>query len=107
MSPGKRRAIERSPLGLVRIPCSREVAIETSTSASFARSASVRSNRVECRRGVMALAPGTRLGPYEIGAPIGVGGMGEVYRARDTKLQRDVAIKVLPEPLARDRERLA
>jgi serine/threonine protein kinase/Tol biopolymer transport system component len=55
----------------------------------------------------MALAPGTRLGPYEIGAQIGVGGMGEVYRARDTQLQRDVAIKVLPEALAHDSERLA
>ena len=44
----------------------------------------------------MALTPGTRLGPYEIAAQIGVGGMGEVYRARDTKLDRDVAIKVLP-----------
>ena len=55
----------------------------------------------------MSLAPGTRLGPYEITALIGVGGMGEVYRARDTKLQRDVAIKVLPEVLAHDSERLA
>ncbi len=48
----------------------------------------------------MARTPGTRLGPYEITAQIGVGGMGEVYRARDTKLDRDVAIKVLPELLA-------
>ncbi len=55
----------------------------------------------------MALAPGVRLGPYEVIAQIGVGGMGEVYRARDTKLDRDVAIKVLPESLAKDPERIA
>ena len=55
----------------------------------------------------MALAPGVRLGPYEVTAQIGVGGMGEVYRARDTKLDRDVAIKVLPESLAGDPERIA
>jgi Tol biopolymer transport system component len=55
----------------------------------------------------MALSAGTRLGPYEILAPIGAGGMGEVYRARDTKLDRDVAIKILPDALARDPERLA
>ena len=55
----------------------------------------------------MALTPGTRLGPYEITAQIDVGGMGEVYRARDTKLDRDVAIKVLPESLAADPDRIA
>src|SRR5215472_12853859 len=55
----------------------------------------------------MALIPGTRLGPYEIQAPLGAGGMGEVYRARDSRLKRDVAIKLLPEALARDPERLA
>jgi serine/threonine protein kinase len=55
----------------------------------------------------MPLSPGTHLGPYEILAPIGAGGMGEVYRARDTKLDRDVAIKVLPATLAQDPERLA
>jgi serine/threonine protein kinase len=53
------------------------------------------------------LAPGTRLGVYRIETLVGAGGMGEVYRARDTKLQRDVAIKVLPEAFARDTERLA
>jgi Tol biopolymer transport system component len=55
----------------------------------------------------MSLAPGTRLGPYEIGSLIGAGGMGEVYRATDTNLKRAVAIKVLPEALVADHERLA
>jgi len=55
----------------------------------------------------MSLDAGTRLGPYEIVEPIGKGGMGEVYRARDTKLDRDVAIKVLPDELAADEERVA
>ena len=54
----------------------------------------------------MALTPGTRLGPYEIVGAVGAGGMGEVYRARDTRLDRIVAIKILPESLAHDRERL-
>ena len=55
----------------------------------------------------MALSPGTRLGPYEVTNQIGVGGMGEVYRATDTNLKRAVAIKVLPESVAADAERLA
>jgi serine/threonine protein kinase len=55
----------------------------------------------------MPLTPGTKLGPYEIVAPLGVGGMGEVYRARDPRLERDVAIKVLPENLAADPVALA
>ena len=55
----------------------------------------------------MALSPGDRLGPYEIVAPLGAGGMGEVYRAHDTKLEREVAIKVLPDALAEDPDRLA
>ncbi len=55
----------------------------------------------------MPLAAGSRLGPYEIVALIGAGGMGEVYRARDSKLNRDVALKILPEAFAADRERLA
>ena len=55
----------------------------------------------------MALAPGARLGPYEIVAPLGAGGMGEVYRARDSRLDRDVAVKVLPADVADDASRLA
>src|SRR5271167_2891632 len=54
----------------------------------------------------MPLAPGSRLDSYEIIAPLGAGGMGEVYRARDATLKRDVAIKVLPEYWSRDHERL-
>ena len=55
----------------------------------------------------MPLTPGTRLGPYEIVAAIGAGGMGEVYRARDTRLDRTVAIKILPEAFAADADRVA
>jgi eukaryotic-like serine/threonine-protein kinase len=54
----------------------------------------------------MALTSGTKLGPYEIQSPLGAGGMGEVYRAKDSRLGREVAIKVLPESMARDAERL-
>src|SRR5437868_15074778 len=54
----------------------------------------------------MALAKGSRIGPYEITSQIGAGGMGVVFRAHDTKLGRDVAIKVLPDAFAHDRDRL-
>ena len=54
----------------------------------------------------MPLAPGARLGPYQVVAALGAGGMGEVYRARDSKLGRDIAVKVLPDHLSTDRERL-
>ena len=54
----------------------------------------------------MALAPGTKLGPYEVVSPIGAGGMGEVYRARDSRLGRDVAVKVLATEVASDPGRL-
>ena len=55
----------------------------------------------------MAISIGQQLGPYEITALLGKGGMGEVYRARDTRLKRDVAIKVLPEEFSEDTDRLA
>src|SRR6266513_22701 len=54
----------------------------------------------------MPISPGEKLGPYEIISPIGKGGMGEVYRARDPKLNRDVAIKVLPASVVHDADRL-
>src|SRR5262245_7517155 len=54
-----------------------------------------------------ALTPGTRVGPYEVLAAIGAGGMGQVFRARDTRLNRDIAIKALPEDFASDAGRLA
>jgi hypothetical protein len=55
---------------------------------------------------LMGLQAGTKLGNYEIGAPLGTGGMGEVYRARDLSLQREVAIKILPASFSRDTDRL-
>jgi serine/threonine protein kinase len=55
----------------------------------------------------MSLTIGSRVGPYEVTASLGAGGMGEVYRARDTRLKRDVALKLLPEPFASDPDRLA
>ena len=55
----------------------------------------------------MTLPPGSRLGPFEILAPLGAGGMGEVYRARDARLAREVAVKILPAAFAADPDRLA
>jgi serine/threonine protein kinase len=55
----------------------------------------------------VALTAGTRLGAYEVIAQVGMGGIGEVYRARDTKLNRDVALKILPEAFTLDGDRIA
>src|SRR5688572_24589685 len=76
------------------------------------RQQSSRSHRRDQRQPIinsssMPLQPGTRLGPYEVGSALGAGGMGEVYRAQDTKLHRSVAIKVLPDSFAGDPERMA
>jgi eukaryotic-like serine/threonine-protein kinase len=65
-----------------------------------------RLHSIESTAVIMLLLPGSRLGPYEILAPIGAGGIGQVYRARHRKLDRDVAIKVLPESLANDADAL-
>src|ERR1043166_4056107 len=62
--------------------------------------------RIECAAHFMSLEPGSKLGRYEIRSKIGAGGMGEVYRARDEKLNRDVAIKVLPAVFSQDGDRL-
>ncbi len=55
----------------------------------------------------MSLSPGARLGPYQVISPLGAGGMGEVYRATDTRLGRDAALKLLPQEFASDPDRLA
>src|SRR5256712_13558950 len=55
----------------------------------------------------MSITPGTRIGSYEITTPLGKGGMGEVYRARDLKLKREVAIKILPDEFSRDADRVS
>ena len=70
--------------------------------SDVAKSARMQSNRLH-----MGLVPGTRLGSYEIAGALGAGGMGEVYRARDTKLDRDVALKILPEAFVHDPDRVA
>ena len=61
----------------------------------------------ECRPAQLTLISGHRIGPYEVTGSIGAGGMGEVYRARDSRLNRDVALKVLPDGFAGDPDRLA
>src|SRR5438093_278801 len=67
----------------------------------------LKNRRVTLYSSRMPLSAGTRVGPYEIIGAIGAGGMGEVYRARDTRLGRDVAVKVLPEAFAKDPDRAA
>ena len=77
------------------------------TSADLRRELVLGTHRAGAHELTMPLEPGTTLGPYAVTAKIGEGGMGEVYRARDTKLDRDVALKVLPQAFTDDPDRLA
>ena len=99
--PPKNRNPERSSRYVpARWPCRKHYGVSQEQSGSRGRPARIITQTV-------ALTPGTRLGAYEITAQIGEGGMGQVYRARDTQLDRDVAIKILPEAFAAEAERVA
>src|SRR4051812_4298691 len=102
MVNGSRCSSRRTPTSPVAIRSS-------SSSTSWTRCATPRPNTDRNARTIpnQMVKPGTRLGSYEVVALVGAGGMGEVYRARDVRLQRDVAIKILPEVFAADPERLA
>jgi len=88
-----------------------QVCRQNATAAFFQQPARQRNYRVRQLPGPiiinLSLTPGTRLGVYQVTAPIGEGGMGQVFRATDTKLKRHVAIKILPPSLAADHDRLA
>src|SRR6185295_12903685 len=91
----------RIPADPIRVPT------RNAKSPSSHAARSRRPAKVPLQEDSLTLATGTRLGAYEILAPIGAGGMGEVYRARDSKLDRDVAIKVLPSTVANDADTLS
>src|SRR5258705_13324972 len=101
---GARRSPKRSGASRRRFRC-RAAARSACTSRSTKPPSDERS-RIQSRHN-MSLAPGQRLGPYEVQAALGAGGMGEVYRARDTRLGRDIALKILPDLFAADSDRIA
>ena len=99
MAPGERPAF-------LEQRCSFDSSLRREVETLLSSSDEARSSFLENSPAPVALGPGTRLGDYEVVKLIGSGGMGEVYRARDTRLRRDVAIKVLPAFLSSNKERL-
>src|SRR5271157_5004308 len=103
------KALDLSPsqrADYLNLACSSDPSLRQEVETLLASSDNVRSSFLQSAPLRMPLTPGTRLGEYEVKSMLGSGGMGEVYRARDARLGRDVAIKVLPSFFSTDSERL-